>query len=209
MSIASVTGTALNFATMVFVIVFVGGVLITIVYLYSKYKRYKEYNVVIFERDGFGQLTQKKDTAGIFVDKKTHNKRLYLRKANVGLSPDNIPYLPSGKGGKTVYVMQTGLKNFQYINYDIDDKHIKTSVGEEDVNWAINAYERQKKLFSSSMLMQLMPYIAIAFVSIIILVIFIYFFKEFATLKEMAQLLKDMSENVAAAKSGTTIISGG
>jgi|TARA_Y100000310_G_scaffold304896_1_gene344511 hypothetical protein len=175
------------------------------VWLYLNSKRWKEYKVFIWERDGFGQLNQKEDSAGIFVDVKTKNKRFFLKKANVGLDPDDVPYLPSGNK-KVVFLFQTGLKNFHFIKPNIDDTGITLEVGEEDVNWAINAYDRQKKLFDQSKLMQFLPYIALAFVSIIILVIFIYFFKEFGSLKDMAEALRDLSKNALQAKTGTVII---
>jgi len=210
-SVQSVSSTALNIGVIVGVLLIVGAVLIIITLAVLKWKKYQQFDCIIFEKDGFGQLREKADKAGIFVDKKTQNKRFFLRKNNVGLEPDNIPYISTQKGKKIVYILQTGLKNFTFLRFNIDtdiDK-FKISVGEEDVNWAINAYERQKKLFSTSLLMQLMPYIGIAFTSIIILVIFIYFFKGFGDLKVMAEALRDMSGHVENIKAGTTVITGG
>ena len=205
---ASTGSTALSITLMIIVIMVVGGFLIAVTMIVLWWRKYSQYDIYIFKRDGFGQLTQVKDTGGVFIDKKTKNKRLFLRKNNVGLNADNIPYIPLGNK-KIIYLLQTGLKNFHFINVDIDEPTITLSVGEEDVNWAINTYERGKKLFSQSMLMQLLPFMLVAFVTIIILVIFIYFFKEFDTLKEFASLMKDTSSNLAQASSGTTVITGG
>ena len=102
-----------------------------------------------------------------------------------------------------VWLYRTGLKNFQYVDLNITPNPGATiTVGEEDVNWAINAYERQKKLFSTTLLMQLMPFIMLAFVSIIILIIFIYFFKEFSTLKDMAVAMGEAAQIIAQARTG-------
>lgn len=187
----------------VVILCIVGGVY----FAYLQKKKYSQFVCTIWERDGFGQLRQLFDTAGIFVDKKTNNKRFFMRLANVGLEPDNIPYLPGPTGKKYVYLLRTGLKNFAFIRPNVGPTGtIQLKVSEEDVNWGINAYERQKKIFQSSTLMQYMPFILLALVSIVILIIFIYFFKDFGVLKDAALALKDATANLAAAKTGTTIL---
>jgi len=203
--LASAGNTALNIAVMIGSILIAIGAMALIGFIYIQYKKYNQFNIVIFQRDGFNQLTSKFDKGGIFVDSKTKNKRLFLRKHNVGLDPDNVPFIQNQNGKKTVYLLQTGLKNFHYINVNIKEPTITLSVGEEDVNWAINAYEKQKKLFQQSLLMQLLPFIALAFVGIIICIIFIYFFKEFATLKDMAIALKEASQIVLQSRTGAVI----
>ena len=197
--VASIGGTVLDIAIMIFSGLIGCGIIGGGLWLYLKQKRYREYKCVIWERDGFGQLNETYDDAGIFVDKKTNNKRFYLKKANVGLNPDNVPYIPSKR--KIVYLLRTGLKNFQFIKPNVSNPGITLSIGEEDVNWAINAYERQKKLFNQNVLLQYLPFIALAFTSIIILIIFIYFFKDFDVLKDVALSLKE----AAQAMHGTVI----
>ena len=183
----------------------ISGILGFATHLILKWYKYQQFKCVIFKRDALGQIEQLYDTAGIFVDNKTNNKRFFLKRNKVGLCPDNVPVI-SGKK-KTVYLMQHGLKNFRFIQMDIG-KEFNLNIGEEDVNWAINAYERQKKMFSQSMFMQMLPFIAIAFTSIIILIIFIYFFKEFSSLREFAIVMKDVAANMAQMNSGTTVIPG-
>jgi len=197
--IAGVADTALNIGIMLLGGLLACGLIGGGLWFFLKQKRYKQYKCVIWERDGFGQLTETYDKAGIFVDKKTNNKRFFMKKANVGLNPDNIPYIP-GKS-KIVYMLRTGLKNFHFIKPNVSNPTINLSIGEEDVNWAINAYDRQKRLFNQNMLMQYLPFIALAFTSIIILIIFIYFFKDFAVLKDVAIALRDAS----LAQQGTII----
>lgn len=204
-TVESVSTQALNIFLMIAAVVTSGGLITGIIFFGRHLLRYRQYKCIIWERDGFGQLKQTYDMAGIFVDRKTKNKRLFLKKNKVGLNPDSIPYLQSNKS-KTIYLYKTGLKNFHYIKVNFNDPKQTLTVGEEDVNWSINAYERQKKLFQSSLLLQLMPFIALAFVSIMILIIFIYFFKEFSSLKDFALIMREVADKLAQIKSGTTII---
>ncbi len=187
-----VLDSGLNILIMLLSVVIGGGGVWGGIWLYFKWKKYKEYKCVIWGRDSSGNLNESYDRAGVFVDSKTQNKRLFLKKNNVGLDPDNIPYINAG-GNKIIYLLQKGLKNFHYIKIKVVDTNVTLNVGEEDVNWAINAYDRQKKLFNQNLFMQYLPFIALAFVSMIILIIFIYFFKDFAVLKDVAIALRDAS----------------
>lgn len=206
--LAGIGSTALSIILLIIVMFVVGAAMVGITMVILWYKKYTQFDCIIFERDGFGQLTQKTDTAGVFVDRKTKNKRLFLRKSKVGLNADTIPYIPLGNK-KVIYLLQTGLKNFHFIRVNIDNPVVTLSVGEEDVNWAVNTYERGKKMFSQSLFMQLLPFLTIAFVSIVILILFVYLFKHFDVLKEASIALKEASKNLAAAKTGTTVITGG
>lgn len=204
--VEGVAGSALNIFVLVFLMLAIGGVCIFVTWLILKELKYKQFRIVIWQKVGFNQFIEKKDRGGIFIDNKTKNKRFFLKKHKVGLNPDVIPYIISGKE-KVVYLLQVGLKNFFPINISAwDTGNVKFTVGEEDVNWAVNDYERQKKLFQQSVLLQYMPFILIAFVSIVILIIFIYFFKEFPVLAKAAEELKIAAQEIARAKSGTTII---
>lgn len=202
-----ITTAFLNFAIVLLSIVIGGGLIAGSIWLLFRWRKYKQFKVIVWEKDGFGQLSESYDEGGIFVDSKTQNKRLFLKKANVGLDADSIPFLPNKVGGKSVvYLFRNGLKNFHYIRPNIDNSKINLSVGEEDVNWAINAYERQKKMFNQNMFLQYLPFIALAFVSIIILIMFIYFFKDFKTLAETAQAMQAAAKALAQAQGGTVVI---
>lgn len=172
----------------------------------SKWRRYRQFVVRVWEKDGFGQLQESGDVAGIFVERKTGDKRFFLKRYNVGLTPDNIPYLPHG-GKKVVMLYRNGHKNFHFIRPDVSDERIVLKVGEEDVNWGLHAYEKQKKMFTLDSLMAYMPFIALAFVSIIILIIFIYFFREFDTLQAVAVALQGAADSMAKASGGTVVVS--
>ena len=197
---------AMNFGIIMFVSVFIALVVIGFMFLYRKKKRYDEYTCIVWFRDGFGQLQQVHDNAGVFLDKKTNNKRLFLKKAAVGLSADNIPYVMTGKGKRFVYLYRNGLKNFYFLKPDVTMTGVTVKVGEEDVNWAINAYERGKQTFMNNSLLQYLPFITLAFVSVIILIIFVYFFKNFSVLKDVALSFERSANILAGIGQNVTII---
>ena len=128
----------INIVFGIFILGVFAGVLTFSIMLIKKNRRFNGFTCIVWKKDGFGQLDQELDQAGVFVEKVTNNKRLYLKKANVGLSPDDIPYIPCGKT-KFVFLFRTGLKNFQFIKPIINNEGIVLRVGEEDVNWALNS----------------------------------------------------------------------
>lgn len=202
--LGNVGNMAVNIIILIISVIFIGAMAFAAWYFADKKKRYGQFKCIIWGRDGFGQTTETTDSAGIFVDRKTQNKRFFLKKANVGLDPDNVPYIISGKT-KVVYLLKTGLKNFRYIKPKVGEE-FELEVGEEDVNWAVNSYERQKKTFGQNLLLQYLPFISLGFVSIVILIMFIYFFKQFPVLKETALALKEAATAFAQSQSGTVVL---
>jgi len=91
----------------------------------------------------------------------------------------------------------------------IEEDIFSLRVGEEDVNWAINAYDRSKVLFMKTTFMQLLPYLTLAFVALCICVIFIYFFKHLDALVEMSQNFKLAATELAKGQAGTVVVAGG
>jgi len=206
MDLASITQTVFGVVMIIFTVIVVG---VIGIFLYMKYKDHKRYEFlcVIFGKDGFGQLTYIKDVAGIYVDNKTGNKRFFLKKHNVGLNTDTIPYIKDEKGGKIVFLKQFGLKNFKFINFeDLFKTPGEITVGEEDVNWALNSYERAKKVFGESMLQKLLPYMGIILMGVFVLGIVAI---ALGRLPEILGLLKEvivMLKEVIQIQRGTTII---
>jgi hypothetical protein len=90
------------------------------------------------------------------------------------------------------------------MNFTTDNVHF--SVGEEDVNWATNTFAKVKSQLLENKLMQYLPFIALGIVSIVIMIIFIYFFKKFDVLVAMADKLDHAATVLAQASSGTTVI---
>lgn len=198
----SLLGVGIIVIVLVITVAVIGGAF----WLYSRWKRYRQFRCKVWEKDGFGQWVQDDDDAGIFYDKAARSKRLFLRKNNVSLPADKIPYIPQGTA-KFIYLYKWGLKNFSFIHIDVQHGGLELNATEEDVNWAGIAYEKQKKLAENNWITQVLPYATLAFVSICILVLFLYFFKDFEVLKEMSQNMLEASRELAKAKMGTTVIS--
>jgi hypothetical protein len=188
-------------------ILLIGAVLFMLIRMYLQWKKYN-YLCLILEKDGFGSPQLTKDSGGIFVDNATRNKRFFLRANNVGLSPDNIPYLPYGNK-RMVFLKRIGLKNFIFISFaEFFNDGGSITVGEEDVNWAINSYERAKKVYGTTLLQQLLPYIGIALMGVFILGMLVIVFQKIGVLQDVAIAFRDTAKILAEAKSGTTIVTG-
>jgi len=198
---------AMGLIILIICVLILVGIVVAITLSILNAKKYKQFSVIIWQRDGFGQFMQKHDEGGIFVDKKTGNKRLFLKNAHVGLTPDNVPYLSTGKGAKYIYLLQTGLKNFKFLKPNISGDFINFTVGEEDVNWAINDYEAQKKRFNSSWLQQYLPFIILGFTIMVMLIMFIYIFNKLPLFLDIAEEMKKVAELLVQARTGTTVIS--
>lgn len=210
-AINSFGGIALNIViTIVLMIVSVGVIIFAFWYI-RRLKRYSQFVCRIFERDGFGQLVEaKSDKAGIFVDGKTKNKLFFLKKNNVGIDPNNVPYIQRGSK-KIVYLLKTGLKNFHFIKLNFNfhpnpGLSAAFDVGEADVNWAVNAYAREKKIFLEGWLAKYGPLLGLFFISIIILIMFIFLFKNIGVLARVANAFRDAAQAFAQAQAGTVVV---
>lgn len=195
-----VASTALTVGLLIVSTVIIAMGIFALVLWSNNKKKYGQYNCHIWDGKGVSF-----DTAGVFVDKKTKNKRLFLRKFNVGLNPDKIPYKLAGKR-KIIYLVRYGLKNFRFVDPIVNADTFTIKVGEEDVNWALNAYDRGKIAFTKDWLEKYLPFILIAFVSIIILILFIYLFKQLDTLKEFVLVARDIAVILAQARAGTVVM---
>ena len=172
------------------------GAIYAAAYWYNRKKRYN-YIVRVFNRDATGNVVQQPDDkGGIFLDKKTNYRLFLLRKYKFGLDPDEIPYLITSRGQKIVYLLQSGLKNFQFLKPSVSgNPGLVFNVQDEDVAWAVNAYERHKKAFQQNLLQQIMPILGMAFVFMLIVVSLYFIFKNFGTLGDTANAF-----NAAAAE---------
>jgi len=203
--IGAVSSTAVNIATMIISVLVIGGLGILLFLFFDRERKFVKYNCLIFEKDASGKVNITRDKAGVFKDKNSTKKMFNLKISKVGLNPDEIKYFTVGKT-KLVYLYKVGHKNYRFIdNLEVLDEGIYVTVGEEDISQAIDQFERAKKLGGQSLIMQLLPFIAIAFTSVIILVIFIYFFKNFDVLKDVAIALQNAAEAIRDASSGTII----
>lgn len=171
--------------------------------------RYK-YIIRIFSKDANGQIIQlKDDKAGIFLDKKTQYRLFKLKRNKFALDPDNIPYILTVKGKMLVYLLQTGLKNYQYLTPQIhSNPGLVFNVEDEDVAWAINAWERYKNPYANTVWSQIAPFIGMAFVFITVVVALYFIFTKAGF---NADLLRDLADAAIQLKqggavSGTTVV---
>ena len=203
--IGNIMTSGINIAGLIILVLFSISIAVIGWFAYSNWKKYQQYKIVVWHFDGFGQLTYEYDNAGIFVNRRNHAKRLWLKKGRVGLSADNIPFINSRKG-KIVHILKIGGKNYRYLKPSFNEKDFTFRVGEEDTNWAILEYQADKSLFFSDRLLQILPYMALGIVSVIILIMFMWFFKNFGVLKDVAINLKEVSKNLILANGGNSTV---
>lgn len=201
--LSAVAGMAINLGKILLLIIIAGAIVGGTLFIFIRYKRYNQYVCRIWEKDGLGQWELTNDKAGVFV--KDNKKRLWLKKARLDMNPNEIPFVRQGKL-KVIYMIRTGSKNYRFIKSRITDAGIVNIVGEEDVNWAITDFDRQHKQFGMSLWQQIMPFMIIAIPSICILIIFVFFFKNFGELQELGRILTEFAKEVAKAKAGTVVI---
>ena len=190
------------------VILLVVAIFIGLYFLFRNINRFRGFRVIIWEVMESGGIRESYDKAGIFLSSKTGNKLFFLKGVGVGLNPDKLSYIQDAKGKKVVYLLRYGFKNFVFINPVVSDVgKINFKVGEEDVNWAVNSYEANKKRFSQSLLFQLLPFMVLALVCIIILILMISLFKNFSVLGTLADRLGEIAGKVCVGSGAA--ISGG
>ena len=194
-------------------------VFVLIYFLITKMNSKKkfDYTVRIFRKDANGDIIeQPNERGGIFIDKKTNYRLFFLKKLKFGLNPDNIPYKMKIINGflgqraiKIVNVMQTGLRNYQYLTPEFGNPSLKFIVNDTDVANAINAYERNIKQFSSTMMQNIIAVGGMVFIFLTIVVGLYLIFKEGgfngALIKELSANAKVISENMVQA-AGVTIV---
>ena len=176
-------------------------------YFFVRWRKYHEFNCIIFEKDGYGNPVMLKDRGGVMVDRKTGNRLLFLQKFKVGMSPDQIPYVIGNRGKKHLFLARLGLKNFVFINPKFSSKGMELSAGDEDVNWALNDFDKQHKSLSPKTFWdKVMPILTIAVPSIFLLVMIIFILQKFDTLVLVADSMNQAAQSLAQAQSGTVVI---
>lgn len=183
--LSSLTGGLIDIGLLLFGLVFTIGVIgAVVVFYWFNYKRYKQYECIVYEKDTFGNVHAQRDDAAIFL--KGANRRLWLRKNKISMPGDDLPYYMVGKK-KTLNVLKKGTKNFVFVEPDIDDEGLTFNVGEEDVNWAAIEWDRSTKNFGQTWIMQMMPYAIVMFSVMIVMVVYIMFIRKLDLLVEISQ----------------------
>lgn len=202
-----------------------GGILILIIlasivavvwYFNSQSKKWKQFVCIIFTKDAFGNAIREVDQAGIFVDKVTGMKRFFIKKANIGLDPDNVKYILSSDGKvRYVYLRRYAPKNYAFYDFTslLSNDKPGLSVTEQDVNWALQEYRKHKALDNKNFWSQYGTYVIWGFAVISTLVLFALLVQKFEVLSNVAsaingaaQALKEAAQQLAVTKSGSQII---
>lgn len=188
---------ALTLALVLSVIVFTGGIIFFIVWIVKKQKQYSGYKIVVYEKDSFGKVHEWYDRGGVFVDPTTNKKLLFLKKGNVGLSCDAIPYVPGPKDQKIVYLFKYGEKNYRFVRLEAPTQKLEFVVGDEDVNWAANSFIKAVKYFNKESFFDKWGAPLLMMLGMMILAfIFIYFFKKLDALQTFGGSIDSASQHI-------------
>lgn len=142
----------------------------------NKIGKYKQFRCIIWQKDNLsGNIIEKVDDGGIFIDKKTEVYGLWLRRQpGVVLNADQIPWIQSGKT-KVIYLLQCGIKSFKYVQPSVTTEGLKFNLGEEDINWGIFEYRNSHNLLKKDEFGKQVVAQVFFFVIAILIVIMIYF----------------------------------
>ena len=172
-------------------------------------RRYN-HNVNVYNTDAVGNIIQQRsDKGGIFIDRKTKYRLFLLKRNKFGLDPDKVPYIINYKGQRMVHLLQTGLKNYQYLKPQFSpNPGLVFDVQDEDVAWAMNAWERYHNPFKSMFLEHIIPFLGMAFVFLKVVIALWFIFKNFGTLGDVAIAMKEAAIAMKEAAIGTTVVAG-
>lgn len=194
----------LNFMVVALFVLIVGTVVI-VAFITLRNRRLWVYDVVYLNMDG---ITGGKDLGAVYVDKQTNMKMFFLKNLKAGLNPNNIPWKLVGNR-KVVYLIRTGQKTFRYINWKFNADTLITEVGEEDVNTAIQDFEKQKFYLGKQSMAHMLAFGAFIVISLVIMVMIIFVLNKFDTLLDLGEALKETAQILREMKSGTTVIPSG
>jgi hypothetical protein len=76
----------------------------------------------------------------------------------------------------------------------------------EDVTWGKNEYDRSKKTFQNSLLMQILPYAGLAFLVVAFIVSMYFITNKFDVLSDVASNIKEAAFALREANAGTAVI---
>lgn len=168
--------------------------------LYFMNKRYSQYEIEIYEKDSMGNIFRKYDKAGIFLDKRTKFRLLFLKGAKVGMNPNNIPHVNSidgkGKVHKIVQLLKTGVRNYRFIKLKIENDNLINTVGEEDLNAAEQDWAKILETYSKpSWLEKFGGFAMFGLAMIIIFILVLYIFTKFSILDDTSKNLMSVSSS--------------
>lgn len=174
---------------------------------YMNKKKY-DYTVHIYHQEpGSSMPIERWDRGGIYTEPLSNIKAFWLEKNRIPLCPDNIPITFSSTGKKIVTLLQTGLKNFRYVNPSVSNNPgFAFNVGEDDVNWAINSFSAWWSHFKKDSWVQKYGGMLIFALAVVgSLMLFYFVAQKFDTIGTAAQALASAAEALKAVKVGTVL----
>lgn len=187
-------------------------------YAFMMRRHRRKVEILVYDNT-IGQVVDKKhDRGGIYV--RGGMKLFWLWKAKTGIKPEVVSAIPTSKGLVSYFIMPEGSKTIAPVSLQCTAEGFNMRIGEEDINYAIADYNRHKNaLMGKGLLMQLLPYIIIAFIAVIVLIGFIYLTKKFDVLADVAasldnaaqanKLVAERLDTIAQNLRPTTIVAGG
>ena len=198
----------MNFVWVLFLIL---GTIVMAVVGYWAFNKFRnknkfDYQVHIYYQEKDSRMPIfKMDKGGVFMNNKTGLKRFYLFNENIGLNPDNVPFMFNKKGGRIVTLWQSGLKSFRYANVSINSP-LAITVGDEDVNWAISTFTEWKHRFQFKSFLEQYGHMILWAVTVLgTMFIFWFVTQKFDVLQGAATALNNAAEALRDANAGTII----
>lgn len=188
----------LNTIMYVMIGIIVVGIVALITWQQMVKKKYGMYRVEVLDKDKNGNVYKTYDSAGIFLDKKTGNRLNFLRKAKVGLDPNNVPYITAvdkkGRMQKIVTVRRIGVNNYIYVSMTLGET-VEVTIGEEDLNNAAQEMNKIRKTYDKkSWLDQYLAPILFIVSILIIGIVLISLFNKFGVIQEASNNMVTVSE---------------
>ena len=164
----------------------------------NKKKKYGQYRIEILDKDSNGNVYKTYDNAGVFLNKQTDMRLLWIEKAKIGMNPNNIPYISTiskkGKIIKTVTLRKIGVNNYVYVTMVLGEKVLMT-MGEEDINNSASEMRKVRQLTNKENWMtKLAPYILFILTILAVMIVLISLFNKFEVLKQVSANMETITE---------------
>lgn len=172
---------------------------------FRKWKRYRQYNCLLFYRDSGGAIHSRTDWAGVFVDKGINSKRLWLKDLNTTLKCDKVQSYDFF-GMKLVLLFMKSDKCINFINPTSMSDGMGFKLSEDDLSWALEEMQKQRKRWAWNPLKEWMPYIIMVFITIMIVVVLSALIKKFDVLKDVAIALDHAATIMSSCNNPTQVI---
>lgn len=222
--LATIGYSSMNMIIITGIIVVVVALIAWGAWFFMNWKKYQDYMVCVFHKNGEDKWCLRFDKGGVFVNKKTNTKRMWMKKSRSSLQADRIPFLPKNRLSfmdytfGVIFVVQKADGSYAYIDkWNIDENGLQVQVSGEDLNWGLTAFDEIMRHIENKFFKDLMLVISIVVVGIIILIMVIISVKDMTHVAELlanamstaSANMKEFAASMAQANSGTTVIQGG